>query len=154
METLEDQSKLELLVVDDSPVSRKIFEQLLPTDRYSVSYACNGSEALRIFKEKSPSIVITDWVMPDFSGLELCRHIREDKTASYTYVIVMTSNKQEDAVLGAMDAGADDFLVKPFNSNEMLARVGAGRRIIELQRRLEDKSDELEEVASTDVLEG
>jgi diguanylate cyclase (GGDEF)-like protein len=92
--------------------------------------------------------------MPDFSGLELCKRIREDKSASYTYIIVMTSNKEEGGVLRAMEAGADDFLVKPFNSNEMLARIGVGRRIIELHRRLEDKSAELEEVASTDVLTG
>jgi two-component system cell cycle response regulator len=154
MDALEPTSILEVLVVDDSPVSRKIFEQLLPADLYSVSYACNGSEAIRIFKEKAPSIVITDWVMPDVSGLDLCRHVREDKAASYTYVIVMTSKQEEEAVLKAMEAGADDFLVKPFNSNEMLARVGAGRRIIELHRKLEDKSAELEEVASTDVLTG
>jgi diguanylate cyclase (GGDEF)-like protein len=154
MSALETRSILEVLVVDDSPLSRKIFEQILPADSYSVSYACNGSEALQVFKGKSPSIVITDWVMPDFSGLELCRRIREDKAVSYTYVIVMTSNKEEGAVLRAMEAGADDFLVKPFDSNEMLARVGAGRRIIELHRRLEDKSAELEEVASTDVLTG
>ena len=154
MNALEPRPILEVLVVDDSPVSRKIFEPLLPADLYSVSYACNGSEALRAFKEKAPSIVITDWLMPDISGLELCRRIREDKSASYTYLIVMTINKEEDAVLRAMEAGADDFLVKPFNSNEMLARVGVGRRIIELHRRLENKSAELEEVASTDVLTG
>src|ERR1043166_921288 len=116
MKALEPRSILEVLVVDDSPVSRKIFDQLLPTDLYSVSYACNGRQALQAFKEKAPSIVITDWVMPDFSGLELCRRIREDRPESYTYVIVMTSNKEEDAVLRAMEAGADDFLVKPFNS--------------------------------------
>lgn len=154
MNALQPRSILEVLVVDDSPVSRKIFEQLLPADLYSVSYACNGGQALQAFTEKAPSIVITDWVMPDFSGLELCQRIREDKSASYTYVILMTSNTQQDAVLQAMEAGADDFLVKPFNSNEMLARVGVGRRIIELRRRLEDKSAELEEVASTDVLTG
>jgi diguanylate cyclase (GGDEF)-like protein len=154
MKALEPSPTLGVLVVDDSPVSRKVFEQLLPTDLYSVSYACNGEQALRIFREKSPSIVITDWVMPDFSGLELCSHIREDKSASYTYVIVVASNQQEDGVLRAMKAGADDFLTKPFDSNEMLARVGVGRRIIELHRKLEHKSAELEEVASTDVLTG
>lgn len=147
-------STLEVLVVDDSPVWRKIFEQILPKDLYAVSYASSGAEAMQVLAKKSPSIVITDWVMPDFSGLELCKRIREDKSGSYTYIIVMTSNKEEDGVLQALEAGADDFLVKPFNSNEMLARIGAGRRIIELHRKLEDKSAELEEVASTDVLTG
>ena len=147
-------SMLEVLVVDDSAVSRKVFEQLLPADQYSVSYASSGGEAIRIFRERLPCIVITDWLMPDFSGLELCRRIREDKSASYTYIIVMTSNREEDGVVRAMEAGADDFLIKPFNRNEMLARVGVGRRIIELRRGLEDKSAELEEVASTDALTG
>jgi two-component system, cell cycle response regulator len=144
----------EVLVVDDSPVCRKIFEQILPQDTYEVSYACTGGEAMQLFAEKSPSIVITDWIMPDFSGLELCRRIRADKTKSYTYVMVMTSNQQENGVVDAMEAGADDFLMKPFNLNEMLARIGVGRRIIELHRKLEDKSAELEEVASTDALTG
>ena len=147
-------STLEVLVVDDSPVWRKIFDQILPKDLYSVSYASSGAEARQVLAKKSPSIVITDWVLPDFSGLELCKFLREDKSASYTYIIVMTSNKEEDGVLQALEAGADDFLVKPFNSNEMLARIGVGRRIIELHRKLEDKSAELEEVASTDVLTG
>jgi two-component system cell cycle response regulator len=145
---------LEVLVVDDSPVWRRIFEQILPGDLYSVSYATSAGEAAQIFKQKLPSIVITDWVMPDFSGWELCRRIRDDKSASYTYIIVMASNKEQDGVLQALQAGADDFLVKPFDPNEMLARVGVGRRIIELHRKLEDKSAKLEEVASTDALTG
>jgi two-component system cell cycle response regulator len=153
-EVSEGMPRLEVLVVDDSPVCRKIFEQILPQDTYEVSYACTGGEAMQLFTEKSPSIVITDWIMPDFSGLELCRRIRADKTKSYTYVVVMTSNQQENGVVDAMEAGADDFLIKPFNLNEMLARIGVGRRIIELHRKLEDKSAELEEVASTDVLTG
>src|SRR5215470_245023 len=147
-------SMLEVLVVDDSAVCRKVFEQLLLVVQSSLSYASNGGEAMLIFREMPPCIVITDWVIPDLSGLELCRRIREDKSASYTYIIVMTSNREEDGVVRAMEAGADDFLIKPFNRNEMLARVGVGRRIIELRRRLEDKSAELEEVASTDALTG
>jgi two-component system, cell cycle response regulator len=154
LEVSERTPRLEVLVVDDSPVCRKIFEQILPQDTYEVSYACTGGEAMQLFAEKSPSIVITDWIMPDFSGLELCRRIRADKTKSYTYVMVMTSNQQQNGVVDAMEAGADDFLMKPFNLNEMLARIGVGRRIIELHRKLEDKSAELEEVASTDVLTG
>jgi diguanylate cyclase (GGDEF)-like protein len=98
--------------------------------------------------------VITDWMMPDFSGLELCERIRADKTSAYTYVILMTSNTQKDGVVKGLEAGADDYLVKPFDSSEMLARIGVGRRIIDLHRQLEQKSAQLEEVARTDVLTG
>jgi diguanylate cyclase (GGDEF)-like protein len=146
--------KYEILVVDDSPVYRKLFEQILSGEKYSLSFACNGSEALQIFHEKAPSIVISDWMMPDFSGLELCERIRADKTSAYTYVILMTSNTQKDGVVKGLEAGADDYLVKPFDSSEMLARIGVGRRIIDLHRQLEQKSAQLEEVARTDVLTG
>ena len=98
--------------------------------------------------------MITDWVMPDVSGLELCRHIRENRSSAYTYIIVMTSNTQKDGVVKGLEAGADDYLVKPFDSGEMLARIGAGRRIIDLHRQLEYKSAQLEEVARTDSLTG
>lgn len=154
MNVLVATSTLDVLVVDDSPVCRKLFEQLLPEELYTVTYASSAGEAMQIFEQKAPSIVVTDWVLPDFSGLELCQRIRADKAETYTYIIVMTSNQQPDGVLQALDAGADDFLNKPFNSSEMLARIGVGRRIIELHRKLEDKSAELEEVASTDVLTG
>ena len=77
--------------------------------------------------------------MPDFSGLKLCEHIRADKSSPYTYVVLMTSNTEKDGVVKGLEAGADDYLVKPFDSNEMLARIGAGRRIIDLHRQLERK---------------
>ena len=145
----------DVLVVDDSPIYRKLFEHMLAGQQYSLHFACNGSEAFKIYREKAPRIVITDWVMPDFSGLELCERIRADKESlPYTYVILMTSNKEKDGVVKGLEAGADDYLIKPFDSSEMLARIGVGRRVIELHRRLEDKSARLEEVARTDVLTG
>ena len=148
-------SKYEVLVVDDSPVYRKLFEQILSSQQYSLSFACNGGDAVRLYNEKSPSIVITDWVMPDFSGLELCqRHIRADHTAPYTYVILMTSNTEKDGVVKGLEAGADDYLVKPFDSSEMLARIGVGRRIIDLHRQLEHKSAQFEQAARTAALSG
>ena len=145
--------KYRVLVADDSPVYRKLIEQILPKDRYSVSFACNGKEALQLYDQLAPSLVITDWVMPDISGLELCRHIRERST-TYAYVIVMTSNTEKDGVVKGLEAGADDYLLKPFDSDEMLARIGVGRRIIDLHRQLEQKSAQLEEVARTDALAG
>jgi len=146
--------KYEVLVVDDSPVYRELLQQMLSGSEYSVSFACNGSEAMRLRGEKMPDIIITDWIMPHFSGLELCERIRADKSAPYTYIILMTSNTEKSGVVKGLEAGADDFLVKPFDSSEMRARIGVGRRIIDLHRRLEQKSALLQEVASTDVLTG
>lgn len=148
-------AKYEVLVVDDSPVYRKIVEQLLSAQEYSLSFASDGREALALFREKAPQIIITDWVMPDLSGLELCQAIRSDKSRSnYPYIILMTSNKDRDGVVKGLEAGADDYLLKPIDSNEMLARIGVGRRIVDLQMKLQAKSDQLEEVACTDALTG
>ena len=146
--------KYEVLVVDDSPVYRKLVQQILSGPEYSLSFACDGYEAFQMYRDKTPNIVITDWIMPDFSGLELCERIRSEKAFPYTYVILMTSNTEKDGVVRGLQAGADDYLVKPFDANEMLARIGVGRRIVDLHRRLEDKSAKLEEVARTDVLTG
>jgi diguanylate cyclase (GGDEF)-like protein len=146
--------KYEVLVVDDSRVYHKLFEQMLSGQTYSLSFARDGNDALRIYQEKSPNIIITDWIMPEFSGLELCERIRADKSSQYTYIILMTSNNEKGGVVKGLEAGADDYLVKPFDSSEMLARIGVGRRIIDLHRQLEDKSALLQEVASTDVLTG
>jgi diguanylate cyclase (GGDEF)-like protein len=146
--------KYEVLVVDDSPIYRKLLQDLLSRPEYSVSLACNGSEALRLQYEKMPDIIITDWIMPHFSGLELCERVRADRSAPYTYIILMTSNTEKSGVVKGLQAGADDYLVKPFDASEMLARIGVGRRIIDLHRQLEQKSALLQEVASTDVLTG
>jgi diguanylate cyclase (GGDEF)-like protein len=146
--------KYEVLVVDDSPVYHKLFEQMLSGQTYSLSFARDGNDALRMYQEKSPDIIITDWIMPEFSGLELCERIRADKSSQYTYIILMTGNNEKGGVVKGLEAGADDYLVKPFDSSEMLARIGVGRRIIDLHRQLEDKRALLQEVASTDVLTG
>jgi two-component system, cell cycle response regulator len=145
-------SKYEVLVVDDSPVYRKLVEQILSAEGYLLLFACDGAEAARIFEEHSPCMVITDWMLPDFSGFDLCRRIRSDPSRPYTYIIVMTSNTEKGNVVKGLESGADDYVTKPFDQGEMLARVGAGRRIVELNRELAAKSKELEEAARTDSL--
>lgn len=141
-----------VLVVDDSPVYRKLVEQILSSETYSLLFACDAAEALRLFEEHSPSIVIADWILPDFSGIELCRKIRSDTSHQYTYIIVMTGNHEKGNLVKGLEAGADDYVAKPFDHGEMLARVGVGRRIIDLHRELEAKSRKLEEAARTDPL--
>jgi two-component system, cell cycle response regulator len=143
-----------VLVADDSRVYRKLVEHSLSDKRYALLFAKNGSEAIALFSEHQPSIVITDWMMPDLSGIELCEHIRKQSRQPYTYLIILTGNTEKDKLVAGLAAGADDYLTKPFHREELLARVGVGRRIVELHRQLEAKNLLLEELALTDPLTG
>jgi two-component system cell cycle response regulator len=125
----------QILVVDDSPVSRKLVEQALEVVDYSLLFAQSGREALELFRQHSPSIVVTDWMMPDFSGLELCERIRADAQREYTYVIMLSAKAEKDP-------------------GELLARVGVGCRTVELHREIDAKNRLLEEIAHTDSLTG
>jgi len=144
----------QILVVDDSPVSRKLVEQALEAADYSLLFAQSGREALDLFRRHSPSIVVTDWMMPDFSGLELCERIRGDAQREYTYVIMLSAKAEKDHVVKGLAAGADDYLTKPFDPGELLARVGVGCRTVELHREIDAKNRLLEEIAHTDSLTG
>ena len=141
-----------MLVVDDSPIYRKLIEHVLAGEAYSLLFAEDGREALELYREHSPSIIITDWMMPDLSGIDLCRQIRADKTSSYTYIILMTGNTERANVVKGLQAGADDYLTKPFDHAEMLARIGVGRRIVELHAELAATNRSLELAAQTDSL--
>jgi len=144
---------LSVLVVDDSAVHRKLVEQALEGQEYSVTFAKSGREALDIFTQTAPDIVVTDWMMPDVSGVELCERIRRTELA-YTYVILLTSISDKDMIVKGLAAGADDYLTKPFDPGELNARIGVGRRIICLQRDIEAKNLLLQEAARTDSLTG
>jgi len=144
---------LSVLVADDSPVYRKLVEQALEGQDYSVTFARSGREALDLFAQSAPDIVITDWLMTDVSGLEICQRIRNSELA-YTYVILLTSISDKEMVVKGLHAGADDYLTKPFDPGELCARIGVGRRIICLQRDIEAKNLLLQEAARTDPLTG
>ena len=143
-----------MLVADDSPIYRKLVEHTLSEKQYTVLFAKSGREAIDLFSEHQPSLVITDWMMPDLSGIELCEHIRNHPRQTYTYLIILTGITEKNKLVKGLAAGADDYLTKPFHSDELLARVGVGRRIVELHRQLEAKNRLLEELALTDSLTG
>jgi diguanylate cyclase (GGDEF)-like protein len=143
-----------VLVADDSRIYRKLVEQTLSEKQYAVLFAKNGQEAIDLFSEHQPSLVITDWMMPDLTGIELCERIRNHSRNSYTYLIILTGITEKNELVKGLAAGADDYLTKPFHSNELLARVGVGRRIVELHRQLEAKNVLLQELALTDSLTG
>lgn len=147
-------SDFKVLVADDSRIYRKLVEQTLSKNQYSVFFAKDGHEAIDLFAEHLPSLVITDWMMPDLTGIELCEHVRNYPREAYTYLIILTGITEKDELVKGLAAGADDYLTKPFHSNELLARVGVGRRIIELHRQLEAKNLLLQELALTDSLTG
>jgi len=143
-----------VLVADDSSIYRKLVEHALAEKQYAVLFAKSGREAIDLFSKHQPSLVITDWMMPDLSGIELCEHIRNHPRQTYTYLIILTGITEKNKLVKGLAAGADDYLTKPFHSDELLARVGVGRRIVELHRQLAAKNQLLEELALTDALTG
>jgi two-component system, cell cycle response regulator len=143
-----------VLVADDSPIHRKLVEQALSDEDCVVVFAKTGSQALEIFEHGHPDLVITDWNMPDRTGIELCQRIRASGPEPYTYVILLTGKAEKENVVKGLSAGADDYLTKPFDRDEFLARVRVGRRSVDLHRQIEAKNRLLEELALTDSLTG
>jgi two-component system, cell cycle response regulator len=143
-----------VLAVDDSAISRKLVEHSLSGAGYSVLLAKNGREALDLFAQHRPAVVVTDWSMPDIGGLEICRCIRRDFQDFHSHLILLTGNTDKEQVVEGLAAGADDYLTKPFHSGELVARVEVGRRIVALHREIQTKNRLLEEMALTDALTG
>src|SRR5580693_4687904 len=142
----------QVLVVDDSAVSRKLVEHALEPSGHSLLFAKDGAEALELFRRHAPPIVITDWMLPDFSGLELLQKIRAEEQREYTYVIVLSAKSEKDNVVKGLAAGADDYLTKPFDPAELLARIGVGCRTVDLHREIDAKNRLLEALAHTDSM--
>jgi two-component system cell cycle response regulator len=145
---------LTVLVADDSSVFRKLIEQSLSEKCYRLVFAKTGQETIDLFAAHDPQIVILDWTLPDMTGGEICRHIRASKKKSYTYVVVVTANTDRETRIAGLAAGADDYLTKPFDDEELLARLGVGSRIALLHQELAEKNRMLEELALTDSLTG
>jgi two-component system, cell cycle response regulator len=144
-------SAFQVLVVDDSAVHLKVLEHTLSREFERVLLARNGREAMEIFDRERPALVITDCIMPDVGGFELCQRIRAAQS-SYVYIIMVTSIAETENVVKGLSVGADDYLTKPFHTEELLARVKVGLRLIDLHRQLEEKNRLLEHFALTDPL--
>ena len=133
--------KRRILVVDDSKLQRKILSSSLIRWGYDVIEADCGDSALAMCIEQRPDIVVSDWIMPGMTGIEFCKEFRALTSASYSYFILLTSKSEKNDVAEGLDAGADDFLTKPVNGNELRARITAGERILEMQRELTQKNE-------------
>jgi sigma-B regulation protein RsbU (phosphoserine phosphatase) len=134
---------LRILVVDDDPLMRSLLEAVLVSLGYTVTTAGDGRQALDLLESDQINLVITDWMMPDVDGLELCRRVRARQAAGYTYIILLTARQDGGALVEGMEAGADDFVTKPPDVDELRVRLAAGRRVLRLERQLERRNRKL-----------
>jgi diguanylate cyclase (GGDEF)-like protein len=142
-----------VLAVDDDAVSLKLLEHHLARDGHTVSKAANGRQALIMALENPPQMVVTDWMMPEMDGIELCKSLRRSTEGKGIYILILTGREEEDRVVEAFDAGADEYVVKPFNPKVLLARVRAGQRMVELREQVEqDRLDRERKVSEMAVL--
>jgi two-component system NtrC family sensor kinase len=124
---------MKIMIVEDDPVSLALLKKALKKNEASVMTAKTGAEAWDQFNQDQPRIVISDWMLPELTGIELCHKIRESQTPAYTYIIIMTAKDRKEDVLAAFDAGADDYVAKPYDIRELYARTNTGKRIIQLE---------------------
>ncbi|MFY9559037.1 MAG: diguanylate cyclase [Terriglobales bacterium] len=147
---------MQVLVVEDSAVYRKLICDHLEDWGFGTIVAENGAEAWRVLEEPgSPKLALLDWVLPDIEGIELCKRIRKaGASGPYVYVILLTSKEGRQSMLDALDAGADDYLMKPFDESELKARLLVGKRILDLQEELVAARESMRHAATHDSLTG
>jgi two-component system, cell cycle response regulator len=145
---------MRILIADDELMSRRMLEATLTRLGHEVMAVADGSAALEALLEPSgPRLAILDWMMPGKDGLEVCRALRKESQA-YVYAILLTARASAEDVITGLDAGADDFLTKPFNAGELRARLRSGIRVLELESGLLEAQEKLRRYASIDHLTG
>jgi sigma-B regulation protein RsbU (phosphoserine phosphatase) len=135
-----------ILIAEDDRATARMLSSLIASWGFEVATVCDGRSALEAFdREAGPQLVLLDWMLPTIDGLEICRKIRASgKRAPTPYIILLTSRNGPTDLVAGLDAGADEYLVKPIDPDELRARLNAGARIISLQQVLEHKIRELE----------
>src|SRR5690349_18177056 len=149
------QKRKRILIAEDDPLSRRMLQSFLAKWDYEVIAAGTGTEALAALEqENAPPLAVLDWMMPGMEGPEVCREIRRHPERRYVYVILLTARSQKEDLLKGLEAGADDYLTKPFDAQEFRARLRVGQRILDLQHNLLTATDELRFRATHDMLTG
>jgi two-component system, cell cycle response regulator len=146
---------MKILAAEDNPVFQAMLGSLLRKWGYEVVIARDGAEAWAILQsDDAPRLAILDWMMPGVDGPELCRRVRAAAREPYIYILLLTARTQSGDLVEGMEAGADDYLTKPFNAHELRVRLRAGRRIVELQEELLVAREALRDQATHDGLTG
>lgn len=146
---------MRVLIADDDAVARRLLEVTLTHWGYQVVSVSSGLEAIQALEARdAPSMAILDWEMPGIEGVEVCRRSRKQAEGRYTYIILLTARNRKEDIVEGLQSGADDYVIKPFDTYELQARVRAARRIVELQDQLIASRDALEVQATHDPLTG
>jgi two-component system cell cycle response regulator len=144
-----------ILIAEDDPVSRRMLEAFLVKWGYHVVAAADGLDALRILQsEDAPPLAVLDWMMPGMEGPQVCQRVREYPDRPYVYILLLTARSQKGDLLRGLESGADDYLTKPFDAQELRARLHVGQRILDLQDSLIVAREELRFRATHDALTG
>ena len=134
-----------ILIAEDHYVSRHLLERNLTNWGFEVTTAEDGEAAVKILEgEDAPPLAIVDWMMPRMDGLEVCRHVRALKDRPYIYLVLLTAKSHKEEIATGLEAGADDYVVKPFDPDELRARLKVGQRVVELERTLAKKIEDLQ----------
>jgi DNA-binding response OmpR family regulator len=137
---------MRLLLAEDNTTTRIVLESTLRDWGYDVVATPDGAQAWQELQaERAPELVLLDWTMPDLTGPDVCRKVRNGPHAQSTYIILLTARANREDLLAGFQAGADEYIVKPFDLEELRVRLQAGARIVELQSKLADRVRDLEE---------
>ncbi len=151
----EEKREKRILIAEDDPVSRRMLQTFLTKWGYEVVAVTDGIEALRILeKEDAPPLAVLDWMMPGLEGPQVCQRVRKNPDRPYVYILLLTARSQKGDLLYGLESGADDYLTKPFDAQELRARLYVGQRILNLQDSLIAAREELRFQATHDALTG
>jgi diguanylate cyclase (GGDEF)-like protein len=146
---------MKILIADDDRISRRKLAGMLKKWGYEVSSSADGNEAWLAMQESdAPQVLILDWMMPGMDGLEVCRKVRSLNREPYVYILLLTSRNEKEDIVRGMEAGADDYITKPYYPHELEVRLRAGRRIVELNIALLEARNALHLQATHDSLTG
>ncbi len=145
---------MEILIADDDSITRRLLKNMLEKCGHTVQAVTDGRAALDAIERHEIRMVITDWMMPEMDGPQLCRVLRSRRGGGYVFIIMLTSRDHREDIIAGLEAGADDYLSKPFHHAELIARLKSGIRILNLEKSLREANDEIRALAVTDALTG
>jgi two-component system cell cycle response regulator len=144
---------MRILVAEDDAISRTLLERTLQRAGYDVIAADDGAKAIaELVKQDAPRLALLDWITPEMDGVEVCREVRRRKEQAYTYLILLSSWESKEDILASLESGADDYLTKPFDVDELKARLRTGHRILELEDHLVEARESMRFQAAHDLL--